>query len=559
MHGMTFKLVAAFAVVTLVGVLIVAFLANRLTSSAFGSYVEQGVLAQDQRIADYIVEQYAAGGWRSVAAMLMPVSHSTGTRLVVADPSGKVVGDSQGRLTGSPVPNPAPGRQVPLKTDGKPIGTLYVAESTSGMSGMMGRRDLMDDGEMMGGWGMMGNQGWRGWMGGRSPATPSAAGSASPSGSTSSASGSNAGGANTSSAERYLDAVGRATWIAGALAVLVAVLLGFVLSRRITSPLSRLTLAAGRVASGDFSQRVEVRSKDELASLATAFNTMAESLAKTEEQRRRLFSDIAHELKTPIAVIQGNLEAIADGVADPTLERIASLQEETGLLARLVTDLRDLSLAESGQLKLHSEPTDLGELVKGAVAGVQTQAEGRGVEVAATAEEGLPPVLADPDRVGQVLRNLIANALRYTPRGGRIQLSAVSRQLSAGDRGQGSGIRWTGRRGDWESKRAGDAAPSTRFLTPDPRPLAPGAQPSVLVSVADTGWGIPVEDLPHIFDRFYRVDKSRSRASGGTGLGLAVVKQLVEAHGGSVWAESEPGKGTVFHFTLPTASAVRTG
>lgn len=524
MRSMAFKLVAAFAVVALVGVLIVAFLANRLTSTAFGSYVEQGVLAQDQRIADYIVGQYAAGGWRSVTAMLMPVSHSTGTRLVVADSSGKVVADSAGRLTNGPVPNPAPGRQIPLKADSKPIGSLYVTESTSGSSGMMGQWDMMDEEEMMGGWGMMGNQGWRGWMGGRSPASPGATSPTPPPSPTSPSSVANSGATNTSAsntspAERYLEAVGQTTWIAGGLAVLVAVLLGFFLSRRITSPLNRLSLAANRVASGDFSQRVEVRSKDELASLAVAFNTMAESLAKTEEQRKRLFSDIAHELKTPIAVIQGNLEAIADGVANPTPERIASLQEETALLTRLVTDLRDLSLAESGQLKLHPQPTDLGELVKGAVAGVLTQAGERGVEVAAGAEDGLPPVLADPDRVGQVLRNLIANALRYTSSGGSILVSASL------------------------DGQAGPSARGARFAQ---------------VSVADTGSGIPPEDLPHIFDRFYRVDKSRSRTSGGTGLGLAVVKQLVEAHGGRVWAESELGKGTVFRFTLPTTSPVRT-
>ena len=524
MRSMAFKLVAAFAVVALVGVMIVAFLANRLTSTAFGSYVEQGVLAQDQRTADYIVGQYASGGWRSVGATLMPVSHSTGTRLVVADTSGRVVADSQGRLTNGPVPNPAPGRQVPLKADGKPIGTLYVAESTSGMSGMMGQWDMMDDEDMMGGWGMMGDQGWRGWAGGRSPASPGSAGPTSPPSPASPSSVANSGAANTSAsntspAERYLDAVGQATWIAGGLAVVVAVLLGYFLSRRITLPLRRLTLAAGRVASGDFSGRVEVRSKDELASLAAAFNTMAESLAKAEEQRRRLFSDIAHELKTPIAVIQGNLEAIADGVADPTPERVASLREETALLTRLVTDLRDLSLAEAGQLKLHPQSTDLGELVKGTVVGLQTRAEERGVEVAASAEEGLPLVLADPDRVGQVLRNLISNALRYTPSGGAIRVSA--------------GL----------DGRTGRSSQGARFAQ---------------VSVADTGSGIPPEDLPHIFDRFYRVDKSRSRASGGTGLGLAVVKQLVEAHGGSVWAESELGKGTVFRFTLPTTSPVRT-
>jgi len=245
---------------------------------------------------------------------------------------------------------------------------------------------------------------------------------------------------------------------------------------------------------------------------------MAASLAKTEEQRKRLFSDIAHELKTPIAVIQGNVEAIMDGVVDATPERMASLREETLLLSRLVTDLRDLSLAEAGQLKLHPEPADLGELVKSAVAGVQARAEDRGVRVEASIAGGLPPVLVDPDRVGQVLRNLVANALRYTPQGGVVQVSARP-DVEAGSSANAGSFAW--------------------------------------VSVADTGSGIPPEDLPHIFDRFYRVDRSRTRASGGTGLGLAVVKQLVESQGGRVWAESELGRGTAFHFTLPTATPGR--
>ncbi len=523
MRSMAFKLVAGFTLVALVGVLIVAFLANRLTSNAFGSYVEQGVQAQDQRIADYVVNSYETGGWQSAAAALMPLSHSTGTRLVVVDTSGGVVADSAGQLTGGHLPNPASWRQVTLTAGGKVVGKLYIIDDPLISSMMSGTT-----GNMMGGsGGMMGTSGFRGGTGSQSPASP---GSSPAPGSTAlSSTGSN-------SAQRYLEAVAQATWIAGALAVLAAVSLGLLLSRGITSPLRHLTVAAGRVASGDFSQRVEVRSKDELASLADAFNIMAASLAKTEEQRRRLFSDIAHELKTPIAVIQGNLEAIADGVADPTPERIGSLQEETALLTRLVTDLRDLSLAESGQLKLHPEPTDLGELVKGAVAGVQARAEGRGVRVEASIAGGLPPVLVDPDRVGQILRNLIANALRYTPSGGRIELSAISRQLSAvGYRSSGLSTQRPEPRTQNSELRMG-----TPFL--------------VEVTVTDTGSGIPPEDLPHIFDRFYRVDKSRARASGGTGLGLAVVKQLVESHGGRVWAESELGRGTAFHFTLPTVS-----
>ncbi len=502
MRSMAFKLVAGFTLVALVGVFIVAFLANRLTSNAFGSYVQQGVQAQDQRIADYVVNSYETGGWPSAAAALMPLSHSTGTRLVVADTSGGVVADSAGQLTGGPVPNPASWRQVTLTAGGKVVGKLYIIDDPS-ISSMMGGTT----GNMMGGsGGMMGTSGFRGGTGSQSPASP---GSSTAPGSTAlSSTGSN-------SAQRYLEAVAQATWIAGVLAVLAAVSLGLLLSRGITSPLRRLTLAAGRVASGDFSQRVEVGSRDELASLADAFNTMAASLAKTEEQRRRLFSDIAHELKTPISVIQGNVEAIMDGVVDATPDRMASLRDETLLLSRLVTDLRDLSLAEAGQLKLHAEPANLEEILKSAVAGMQPEADGRGVRVEASIAGGLPPVLVDPDRVGQILRNLIANALRYTKQGGAVQVSAAI---------------------------DGQGGPS------------PTRAVFARVSVADTGVGIPAEDLPHVFDRFYRVDKSRARASGGTGLGLAVVKQLVESHGGRVWAESELGRGTAFHFTLPIVS-----
>ena len=522
---MTFKLVAGFTLVALVGVLIVAFLANYLTSNAFGSYVQQGVQAQDQRIASYIVNSYETGGWQSVASALTPLSHSTGTRILVTDPSGKVTADSAGALIGGSLPSPVPSQPVALSAGGKTIGTLYVIDDPSAGSMMTGSMANM----MGNSGGMMGGSGFRGGTGSQGPASSgsfpaSRAAAVAPNGS-------------SSSAQSYLAAVGQATWIAGALAVLAAVSLGLLLSRGITSPLRRLTLAADHVASGDFSQRVEVNSRDELASLAEAFNTMAASLAKTEEQRRRLFSDIAHELKTPISVIQGNVEAIMDGVVDPTPERMASLRDETLLLSRLVTDLRDLSLAEAGQLKLHPEPTDLQELLKTAAAGMQPQAEERRVQLETHLEGGLPLVLADRDRVGQVLRNLVANALRYTPTGGRVELSAVSHQSSAiSHHPSVAGRKW-------------NSEPSTQNLEP-----RTGASSLVVVTVMDTGAGIPADDLPHIFERFYRVDRSRTRISGGTGLGLAVVKQLVESQGGRVWAESEVGKGTTFHFTLPAVA-----
>ncbi len=467
MRSVAFKLAAGFVAVALVGVLIVGYLANRSTTAEFGNYLEGGALAQEQRLADYVASRYeSAGGWQGMPQLLFSLSRWSGERLVVADGSGRIVADSAGQGAGGNVPNDAGVRSLPIVAGGKPVGTLFLVPDPQAGSGMMG--------------GMMGQRG--GSMAGMMRQMLQQAGSPE---------------------SHFLEAVNRALWIAGGIALAVALLLGLLLSRQITAPLRRLTLASRRVAAGDFSQRVELHTRDELASLAEAFNSMAASLARNEEQRKQLLSDIAHELKTPISILQGNLEAMADGVVEATPERLASLREETLLLGRLVTDLRDLSLAEAGHLPLHLEPMDLGELAGRVLAGIQAEAENRGVRLEMEMPEGLPPVVADPDRVGQVLRNLLGNALRYTSAGGVVRVSA---------------------------------APDHGF---------------VQVTVSDTGAGIPAEDLPRVFDRFYRVDKSRARSSGGSGLGLSVAKQLVEAQGGRIWAESEPGKGSAFHFTLP--------
>ncbi len=484
MRSLTFKLVAAFSVVAIVGVLIVALLANRFTSGEFGSYVERGVLARDQRIAAYIADRYAEGGWQSVSGAVPSLAHWTGMRLIVADASERVVVDSEGQLPPGSGLDTALELPLPIVVEGKAVGKLYLAVPSSDRWGMMG------PGGMMGHMAPAGSFSMADMMG-----LPILDGE--------------------SSERRFLEAVSRATWIAGGTAVVVATLLGLLLSSRITSPVKRLTAAASKVAAGDFFQRVDLKSRDELASLAEAFNTMAESLARTEQQRRQLLSDIAHELNTPLTIIQGNLEAMIDGVVEPTSERMVSLRDETLLLSRLVADLRDLSLAEAGHLHLRVEPVDLGELVAATVSAAQAEARMRGIDLETTVQEGLPLVAADPDRVGQVLRNLIGNALRFTPAGGTVRVAAFVGGEPAGE----------------PSSRAGH----------------------VEVIVADTGPGISAEDLPRIFDRFFRVDRSRSRASGGTGLGLAVAKQLVEAHAGRVWADSTVGRGTTLHFTLPAA------
>ena len=278
---------------------------------------------------------------------------------------------------------------------------------------------------------------------------------------------------------------------------------------------------------------------------------MAASLARNEEQRRQLLSDIAHELRTPLSIVQGNLEAMMDGVAEASPERLASLREEVLLLSRLVTDLRDLSLAESGHLRLHLEAVDPAGMMTAAASGLAGQAEKRGVRLISEAGDGLPDVMADPDRVGQVLRNLLNNALRYTPEGGLIRISAslddtTSQTFPASHKVlAGSGAALGSRKGlPGSTPAAGLAGP------------APAGQRFVRVTVSDTGQGIPSEDLPKLFDRFYRVDRSRARSSGGTGIGLSVAKQLVEAHGGRIWVESQVGSGSSFSFTLPVAEAV---
>jgi two-component system sensor histidine kinase BaeS len=308
-------------------------------------------------------------------------------------------------------------------------------------------------------------------------------------------------------AERaFLDSVRNSLWLAALVAILTGVGLGYFFSRLISGPMRQLTLAARKVATGDFSQRVSTKTDDEIGEVSVAFNTMAEQLEVKEKSRRQLLADIAHELRNPLSIIQGNLEAWLDGVITPTSDQVASVYDETVLLSRLITDLRDLSLAEAGQLKLYQKATELGEFIFTEIASVQSRCQEKQISISADLPTGLPLVLIDKDRIRQVLHNLVDNALRYTPEGGTIKIGA-----------------------DY-------------------------AQPGwVTVSVSDTGAGISRNDLPHVFDHFYKADRSRHRGHGGAGIGLAMVKRVVELHGGTVWVKSRKGKGTTFYFTLPVA------
>jgi two-component system OmpR family sensor kinase/two-component system sensor histidine kinase BaeS len=257
---------------------------------------------------------------------------------------------------------------------------------------------------------------------------------------------------------------------------------------------------------------VDIRSKDEFGELGQTFNGMAESLANAETQRRHMVADVAHELRTPLAAIQATLEGMQDGVLPVNDEQVSALYSETMLLNRLVGDLKLLSLADAGQLRLEKQEVEPAAFIQRIVDRARPQAEQNHVRLEADLQPGLPVLSIDGDRIAQVLNNLIGNALRYTPEGGRITL-------------HGSVVK-------------------------------PGT--AVEISIDDSGPGIDPADLPFIFERFYRADKSRTRASGGSGLGLAIVKQLVEAHGGTVRADSpiyqdghQQGYGTRLAFTLP--------
>lgn len=303
--------------------------------------------------------------------------------------------------------------------------------------------------------------------------------------------------------EDFLRSVNLSILVTAAAVGVLGLVLGSLLFRQITSPLRDLSQAAEAIAAGQLGRSVKVKTDDEIGRLAQSFNHMAESLAQAEIQRRNMVADIAHELRTPLTVVQGNLEALLDGVYDLNLENVAAIHRQSTLLSRLVADLGDLALAEAGELRLEWQPVNLPALVTQVNRGLETQAQGKGVSLQDDTPEVTPPIHGDEQRLKQVLFNLISNALRHTPTGGTITTSVEVKENR------------------------------------------------VVVSVRDTGSGIPPEQLPHVFERFFRADRSRARATGGSGLGLTIAKRIVEAHGGQIWVQSWLGAGSTFAFSLP--------
>lgn len=300
-------------------------------------------------------------------------------------------------------------------------------------------------------------------------------------------------------AERtFVESYHQSLWWIGFLFAGVGLVVSYFLSGNITRPLRQLSQAAEKIRQGDLKQEVPVDTQDEVGQLAEVFNQMSAELAANESNRQELLANIAHELKTPLAVLQGHLESMLDGVEEPAPDKLFSMQEEVMRLTRLVGDLRDLSLAQVHRLELHLQPVDLDEKVERAADMLEPLLEEKKLRFVKELAPGLPVRQLDPDRLNQILYNLITNAIRYTHPGTPILLKTEP----AGDR--------------------------------------------VRLTIADEGPGIAPEDLPHVFEQFYRGDKSRNRASGGSGIGLSLAKSFVEAQGGTITARNRNQGGAEF-------------
>ena len=468
MNSLAPRIMLSLLAVVAVSVATVSYLAAGMTKSEFQTYVERGGRAYLSRVSQDIGRQYGdTGTWSGADKVAERLLRSSQDRILIADERGVVVVDTEQQWTGRTANEVGLSGGVPVVAGDREVGTVYLVSSfppSGGFGRGYGRgqgatvRSSLTDGAQLTG---------------------------------------------VSLEDRFVENVQRNLLWAGLAASVAAIALGLLLTRYIVRPVRRLTESAQSIARGDFSRRIVVGSGGELGELARAFNVMAESLEHNERARRNLVADVAHELRTPLTVIEGTVDGILDGVFQPDPEQLKIVKEEAGILAKLVSDLRDLSLAEAGHLRLAKEPFDPTELVDVAVKGMSIAAREKGIRLAVKAETNGMNLVADRNRVTQVLSNLLSNALRHTPVGGRISVRVRSED-------------------GW-----------------------------VHFGISDTGEGIAAEDIPHVFDRFYRADKSRSRRGGGSGLGLAIAKQLVEAHGGRIWVESERGKGSTFHFTLP--------
>ncbi|NJN67138.1 MAG: HAMP domain-containing protein [Chloroflexaceae bacterium] len=473
MNRLWVQIALAFGLVIVVEVVFVAVVANLQVRTQFGRFAIQ---FPQSRVALYLADYYEQhGSWEGVEALFQalpnpnpwdeppppaetdddvlmppppPPRHET-LRFILADARGIIVYHSAGRHLGELLSRREQAVAKPIQVTDRTVGYLIMTNP--------GRMDL------------------------------------------------------PSIALPFLANINQTLFQAGLVAGGLGVLLGLVIARGVSSPLSHLEVAAQHISQGRLDRRVPVRGTREVASLAQAFNEMAANLQQVRQNQRNMIADIAHELRTPLSVLQGNLQAILEDVYPLEKSEIATLYDETLVLGRLVNDLHELSRAEAGQLSLNIQPCDLTAVIERSTAVFGDLAAEKAIDLRATLPERVPHVLADPDRLQQVVHNFLSNALRFTPSGGTVDL-LVEPQEGARE------------------------------------------HPMLRVSVMDNGAGIAPQHLPYVFDRFWRADTSRSRDLGGSGLGLAIARQLVEAMGGTIGVESEVGKGSHFWFLLPTTS-----
>ena len=444
--SLQFRLIAAFALVlalALTGVsMYVGFTANQ-AAEQFDREVEE---ARAERIGRMITSYYTATrGWGDLQQVVEQAGALYGVRVVVRDDEGHVVADSNaGGTAAAGAPGVFGWLDLPLLSRGRAVGSVALARDIAPLAVQEPEVSIL------------------------------------------------------------ASALNRSLLWTGLAAMAGGVLIVSLLSRRVLAPARQLSAAANRLGAGDLSQRVEVRGRDEIANLGRTFNSMAEDLERAEQQRRSLMADVAHELRTPISNIQGYLEAVRDGLLQPTSATIDTIHQQVLHVTRLIEDLRLLALAEAGALQLERMPDSLEEVLRRSIEAVRPRAEARGITLALEIPPSLPLVEMDRTRIAQVVGNLLENAITHTPDGGSVTVLA----------------------------EAGDGA-------------------AAQVTVADTGAGMSGSDVGRVFERFYRVDRSRARSTGGAGLGLTIARQLVEAHGGSIRAESEVGTGSRFIFELP--------
>jgi signal transduction histidine kinase len=459
--NLTIKLLAAFVLVVVAATTTVAVMAGQLAEREFTRFIRENQTEPSSDTLTRLIDLYAQqGNWAGAEEIMGQIGITPSDRqrtppLALIDNQGRVIAQNWGPKAGDEIPEEMLADGWPLQIDGETIATLVLPLSGKPPLNAVAERLSPED-------------------------------------------------------ARTVERVQRAILTTGAIAGSVALIVAGLLAWGLVRPLRRLTAAANGIARGDLSQRVPVTRGDEVGELAATFNHMAGELERGEQLRRNMTADVAHELRTPLSVIRGKLEGVLDGVYPATSGHLEPVLEATELLTYLVEDLRLLAQAEAGQLTLEKRLVNIGDLLSDARVNFDPQASDRGVTLALDVPGEIPEVTADWHRVAQVLGNLLTNALRHTPAGGRVTLSASVQHQR-------------------ESHEGNEI---------------------VKVTVADTGTGIPSEDLPNVFERFWRGERSRSRAGGGTGLGLAIAKQLVELHGGTIGAESIPGEGSVFWFTL---------